>query len=361
MKAATLLRPHLFFVGALLGLSLLGGGCGGGNDPSETAVGGASPGVGGMNNTGGGLSEVGGASVGGAPSGVGGMNNTGGGLSEVGGASVGGAPPGVGGMPCAEPVSGATDHDNGCYDTHGCDTIRCHGENKGFSGGWLYNNLAGDYWIADATVTVTDNDGRVVTTTSATDGFFSLIGYDNQLGTITVPYVPCVSKCPGVACGTKAIHTTLDCQTADCHGAANRRVYVPGQDVGAGGTGPTDPNCVPPTLGGARAHYVPGLYDYKCDKCHDIDQYNGGFVYDGVASVQTVAEATVTVTTTGGTTRTAVTGPGGLFSFPGVITPPYTACVSKCPSSTVCSPDTTHTTAQYCRECHTATQRIHIP
>lgn len=336
MNATPLPQSCLSLVGVVLGLSLFAGGCGGGNDTSETAVGGASPGVGGMTNAGGTQAGVGGVTAGGGASGVGGAS-------------------------CAEPVSGATDHDNGCYDTHGCDTVRCHGEKKGYAGGWLYNNLAGDYWIPDATITVTDNDGKVATTTSAADGFFSLIGYDYQVGTIAVPYVPCVSKCPGSACGTKAIHTTLDCQTADCHGAANRRIYVPDQDVGPGWTGPADPSCVPPTLGGSRAHYVPGLHDYKCDKCHYPDEYNGGFVYDGVESVQPVAEATVTVTTTGGTTRTAVTGPGGFFSFPGVITPPYTACVSKCPNSTVCSPDTTHTTDQYCAECHNATQRIHIP
>ncbi len=296
--------------------------------------------------------QGGGAPLGGAPA-WGGAG--GGGIAEV-----GGAPSSMGG--CIEPVTGARKHP-GCYDTRGCASGDCH---NAWSGGWLYTDRAGCQPVSDATITIENPDGSVVSGVSAVDGFFSLIGANAEIGRIGVPYVPCVSKCPNSVCGSKATHTAVDCQTSDCHGAPNQLIYLTGQDSsacvappGVGGGGPTD--CIPATPGGPRTHTPDQFDNQACQVCHD-QLYTGGFLYDSPERGNPVWQATVTLTPVGGTPQTALTGPGGMFYFPGLVTAPYDVCVSKCPDR-ICAPAGTHVNQRDCRRCHNGEDAawIHLP
>ncbi len=288
---------------------------------------------------------------------------------STGGASVstGGTQTATGGSSCAEAVSGARVHP-GNYEYKGCNADGCH---IGFSGGWLYPNPRGGYWVPDATITVQNPDGSVVTAYSATDGFFALIGDSGKVGSIQAPYVPCVSKCPTTAvCGSSASHTDIDCQTSNCHGSPNLRVYLPIETNGVGGSSgtggaPEDPNCVPAALGGPVTHQVDDVNHQPCRICHDgsdpnLALYTGGFVFDGVESdAGVVGQATVTLTHPDGTVESAASGITGMFAFPGIPTAPYTPCISKCPDTTCAA--AAHTTTDDCRKCHVDDTRLHLP
>ncbi|MBN1610839.1 MAG: hypothetical protein JW940_29680 [Polyangiaceae bacterium] len=285
-------------------------------------------------------------------------------LPSTGGASTGGtssvdpATGGVGaiGGACSPPAT-RTELHPGDYDYESCSA--CHTD---WWGGWLYNNRAGDAWVAGATVTITNDDGSQLSAITEQEGFFFLEG------TFGATFTPCVSKCPHTLCATE-VHTSSDCQTPACHGGKDRLIYLP-QDPPAQTTGgSTGSGCTPPASGGPRVHSA-RLYDKSendCRICHDAT-YTGGYVYDGLTSNAAVSMATVTITPASGAPITAVTGPGGMFFLgdlgpPSVRIPlvaPYTACVSKCPN-TLCS--ATHTTTDDCSTagCHDARLRIYLP
>ena len=301
---------------------------------------------------------TGGVGAMGPTGGVGAVGPTGG-VGPLGGGGVGTG----GAVSCPQPVPGARVHP-GNFESRGCNTENCH---VGFSGGWLYTGPSGGNWVSDATVTIQNADQTVVTGYSAPDGFFSLIGNTAELGRINGPYVPCVGKCPSATvCGTAAIHVDVDCQTSNCHGAPNVRVYLPPPSSGTGGMGggsssggTGNADCIPETPGGPPAHTA-AIYDFQaCQICHN-DLYTGGFVYDGLASTTVVTGATVTLKYADGTTRSALSGPGGMFYYDGLVAANYTACVSRCPN-TSCSLPATHNTADDCRVCHNEALRIYVP
>jgi hypothetical protein len=278
-----------------------------------------------------------------------------GGAGTGGTSSVDPATGGVGavGGACSAPAT-RTELHPGDYDYESCS--KCHTD---WWGGWLYNNPAGDAWVAGATVSVTSNDGSQITAITEAEGFFFLEG------TFGSTFTPCVSKCPNVLCATE-VHSSSDCQTPACHGGKGRLIYLP-QESPAQNPGGTA--CAPPASGGPRVHSA-RLYDTSendCRICHDAT-YTGGYVYDGPTSNTAVPMATVTITPAGGSPITAVTGPGGMFCLgdmgpPSVripLTAPYTACVSRCPT-TLCS--ATHATTEDCSiaGCHDARLRIYVP
>jgi hypothetical protein len=249
----------------------------------------------------------------------------------------------------------------GNYDYEGCE--KCHAGTNPYWGGWLYDNALGDAWIGGATVTLSNSDGTAVTAPTADDGFFYFSGG------IGAAFLPCVSKCPDTVCA-QATHTSSSCQDAACHGGKGRSIYLsqsqvaPGTGGAGGGTG-----CAPPLSGGARVHAARD-YDHSyqsCRICHD-ERYTGGYVYDGVTSSTPVAMVSVTITPVDGAPITVATGPGGMFflgevgspSTPLELRAPYTACVSKCPT-TLCSAASTHTTTANCGDCHNETLRIYLP
>jgi hypothetical protein len=243
----------------------------------------------------------------------------------------------------------------GNFDYESCDV--CHTD---LVGGWLYTDTTGENWVAEATVTINNFDGTTLSGVTASDGFFSLIGKAEMDRNKTVSYSVCVSKCPNTIC-TKNTHTSNDCQNTACHGGNSPRIYLPqnnsGANAGSGGAG----GCADLPSGGPKAHIGNTSYDGQaCWVCHGKGIYTGGFLYDGVTSNTTVARATITLTPANGSPLTAVTGPGGMFYFPGTISAPYTTCVSKCDQK-VCSADGTHPTADDCRTCHDETNRIHLP
>jgi len=265
---------------------------------------------------------------------------------------------GANGGVCSAPGTRTNRH-VGNYDYESCS--KCH--DSSWRGGWLYNNTAGDDWVAGATVTVTNGDGSKMTAITEAEGFFYLEGW-----TVGSTFIPCVSKCPYTLCATKA-HTSGDCQTAGCHGDKNNLIYLP-QDSPAQNTGgaSSTSNCTPPASGGPRVHSALDYdsNDQSCRICHD-STYTGGYVYDGVTSNNVISMATVTIQPTNGTTITVVSGPGGMFflgqygatntTIP--LTAPYKACVSKCPK-TVCSSESTHTTTDNCGDCHNDQLRIYL-
>jgi len=99
---------------------------------------------------------------------------------------------------------------------------------------------------------------------------------------------------------------------------------------------------------------------FGCQICHG-QAYTGGFLYDGLYSTTSVAQATFTLTAEDGTVLTAVTDPAGLFYFPGLVPAPYTICVSKC-SDSVCSGPEYHPDDSDCRTCHNSDEtQLHLP
>jgi hypothetical protein len=286
-----------------------------------------------------------------APSGNGGSVVTLGGATATAGGAVGtgGATANATAPACTAPVT--QKRHPGVYDYKSCN--ECHTD---LLGGWVYSNAKADAWIPGATVTLTNSDNTTLVATSAVDGFFHLL--DATMATTTA-FTPCVSLCNDKTCATQP-HTSLDCQSANCHGGANRAIYV--TQTGVGGAPFTGTNCTPPASGGPRMHY-PEFDDQTCVTCHPTNAgYIGGYVYDSVTGPNPVAMATVTITPNGGTPITAVTGPGGMFQFSAPFTAPYTACVSKCPN-TVCSTAVSHPNTDDCATCHNSTTnlRIHVP
>lgn len=134
--------------------------------------------------------------------------------------------------------------------------------------------------------------------------------------------------------------------------------------VASGGTGAVatatgGQACLPPNPNGPADHATAGYDTQPCSGCH-AQLYTGGFVYDPTGAT-TIPQATITITPTGGTPLTAVTGSTGMFYFPGIIPAPYEVCVSRCPD-TVCSPATDHPNAADCGTCHgVSTTKIHLP
>jgi len=122
--------------------------------------------------------------------------------------------------------------------------------------------------------------------------------------------------------------------------------------------------CKPPNPNGpAEIHTdqnAPNYDTVPCDFCHP-GKYIGGYLYTSPTSDTPVAQATVTLTPTGSSAMTAVTGPSGMFYYSGAIKAPYDVCVSKCPD-TVCSGTKDHPDAQDCGVCHgQTTTKIHLP
>jgi hypothetical protein len=256
-------------------------------------------------------------------------------------------------IPCVAAVSGARIHP-GNFDYRGCNGGDGGGCHSNYSGGWLYTDTKGDQPVAEATVTVTNDDGTTVTAVAASDGFFSLIGTSQMVGKIPGTYKVCVSKCPDTVCSTST-HVGEDCQTSACHGGDSPRIYLTqrrGSDAGI------DATCTTLASGGPKVHNAALDDNQPCRNCHG-NIYTGGFVYDGIKSQTTVARATVTVTPAKGAPITMPTGPGGMFYYSGIIPAPYTTCVSKC-QKTKCSLASTHTTTDDCRKCHDESNRIYL-
>ncbi|MBN1652373.1 MAG: carboxypeptidase regulatory-like domain-containing protein [Deltaproteobacteria bacterium] len=117
---------------------------------------------------------------------------------------------------------------------------------------------------------------------------------------------------------------------------------------------------------GEKPHW--GNYDYQsCNTqlCHA--NWVGGWVYNNPTGDEIVQGATVTVTSSDGTTLEAITRSDGFFvllsdnTFSGNIIPPFTPCVSKCPS-TECA-QTAHTSTD-CQSsnCHgRADAHLYLP
>jgi hypothetical protein len=239
-------------------------------------------------------------------------------------------------------------------------------------GGWIYTSPNGPPFLGGATITIYNVDGSVVTSLSGEDGFFQIRDQ------VKPPYKVCASECPGTNCSLIA-HPSADCQTSNCHGKRGQRIYVASgasntQDAGSaatwdGGTG----NCTPPTSGGPYTHNEPVFGNQPCSGggCHRAPKtvFQGGFLYDGPTSTTTVGEATVTVTPSSGNPLKMVTGIDGMFfvgtigdeTTPVALTPPYTVCVSKCPT-TICSTKNGHTTTTDCQTsgCHDSYMKVYL-
>lgn len=272
-------------------------------------------------------------------------------------------------QPCTPPATGARIHDAGNYDNRSCNAPECHHGDQ-IGGGWVYASPKGPPWVGGATITIKNNDGTTVTAISADDGFFTLSSK------VTSPYEVCVSKCPGTDCNTTP-HLDADCQTSNCHGNSSQRIYVSQNAGGAPSTGGASSvgggSCVPAAPGGPYTHVERVFGNQPCSEvgCHSDPKpvFKGGYVYDGVTSSKTVAEATVTLTPKSGKAVTAVTGPDGMFFFGTIgststaieFAAPYTACVSKCPL-TVCSAKNSHTTTEDCQtsNCHNSELKIYL-
>jgi hypothetical protein len=273
-------------------------------------------------------------------------------------------------LPCTAPVASARPHEAGNYDNRSCNAADCHActsPNCGsemIGGGWVYASPNGPPWVAGATITISNIDGTTIKAYSGKDGFFQI------KEKVKAPYKVCVSQCPGTDCSLLP-HANALCQTSNCHGTSNQRIYVskntgrvPGIDSGSTVNGDAG-SCAPPTYGGPYTHseYSFGQQSCSIGGCHCPPKpvFEGGFLYDGPASTKTVAEATVTLVPASGNPITVITGPDGMFFFGTVsavsvaqaLTAPYTVCVSKCPLS-VCSITNGHTTTENCQssQCH---------
>jgi hypothetical protein len=293
-------------------------------------------------------------------------NNGSAGNSGSGGAGTGGVAPST--LPCIAADAGTTrPHDYGNFDYRTCNGPSCH---DNWSGGWVYATAVGVPWISGATITLTNSDGTTDTAVSGSTGFFYL---ENTFVGATTRYTVCASKCPTTYCSTTT-HTNRDCLASGCHSSPTQRVFVgpvPAAGTGGAASTGTTTNCTPPASGGPYVHSsaTTSLTPCSYGGCHNSPAFTGGFVFDGVTSDHSVAEATVTLTPTSGAPLKAASGPDGMFFLgtrngttgtPSTITAPYTPCVSKCPK-TVCSPDTSnHTTTDDCTNCHDNTQRIYL-
>jgi hypothetical protein len=282
--------------------------------------------------------------------GVGGARTNGGASpTSTGGSGTGGAPI----PPCTPEAEGPRTHTAGNYDNQSCRKAGCH---KLEVGGWVYASRRGYPWVGGATITITNPDGSSLTIVSGEDGFFSF----GQSANISSPYQVCASKCPSTDCNA-TLHTSVDCQAPGCHTSPIQRIYTTTTDLGGTG-GAGGQNCKPPAPGGPYVHLetvYSAANNLPCVGCHADPDFIGGFLYDGPTGIQTVAEATITLTPGNGSALTAVTGPDGMYFFgrngitavPESLPTPYTPCVSKCPTGTICSP-TQHTTNADCGTCH---------
>jgi hypothetical protein len=284
-----------------------------------------------------------------------------GGSGNVGGSSAGGSSAGgtssSSTVPCTPESINEKTHSVGNYDNLSCNKADCH---VGKIGGWVYASVKGYPWVAGATVTITNTDGTTLKTTTGNDGFFDF-GDEPK---VTSSYKVCVSKCPSTDCNATT-HTSTDCLSSGCHAKATERIYVTTPSQAGTGGASSGTNCKAPASGGPYVH-LESVYsatsNQPCAGCHFAPKpvYVGGFLYDGPTSTKTVDGATIVLTPASGSAVTTVTGPGGMFFFgtngttvtPQTIPTPYTACVSKCPTSAVCSETNKHTTSDDCGSCH---------
>ena len=294
--------------------------------------------------------------------------SNGSGPASPGNAGTGGAAPST--LPCISADTGPRPHDYGNFDYRSCNGTGCH---DNWYGGWVYASAAGVPWITGATITITNSDGTTKSAVSGSTGFFYLEYLPTE--TVTGSYVACASKCPTTYCSTTT-HSNRDCQTSGCHSSPTQRIFVgsgagTGGTSGTGGSGAGTTKCTPPASGGPYVHSSATTGQTPCSYggCHTAPAFLGGFVFDGITSDTSVAEATVTITPTSGTPLTAVTGPDGMFFLgtrngatgtPFTLNAPYTTCVSKCPKMVCSSGTTNHTTAADCSTCHDSSNRIYL-
>jgi len=303
----------------------------------------------------------GGAGTGGATT----TATTTGGAIGTGGAGTGGAP-----IPCTPEATEETTHSAGNYDNVSCNKADCH---QGYVGGWVYASAKGYPWVAGATITIINQDGTQLSAVSGSDGFLDL-GVDPV---ISSPYTVCASKCPSVDCNLTT-HTSVDCLSANCHALKTQRIYVTTPTAGTGGSGPVaGDNCAQPAAGGPYVHLetiYSATQNMACVYCHSnvTPSYKGGFLYDGPESTTTVEGATITLAPEDGSPPlTAVTGPGGMFFFGNYgttttaseIPAGYAPCVSKCPTSAICSTAAEHPNNADCGTCHNnlTTGKVYLP
>ena len=273
-------------------------------------------------------------------------------------------------LACTAAQPGAQSHPCGNYDILSCNAPNCHGTMIG--GGWVYTNPNGPPFLGGATITIYNIDGSIVTSVSGDDGFFEIVD------PVKPPYKVCASECPGTNCSLEA-HPSADCQTSNCHGKPGQKIYVSldsGNKPDAGNTPATDAgsgNCTPPASGGPYTHTEPAFGNQACSSggchCPPGTVFQGGFLYDGPLSSTTIAEATLTITPASGKPIKVVSGVDGMFfigtvtdsATPIPLTAPFTACVSKCPT-TVCSTPNGHTTTNDCQSsnCHDSYQHVYL-
>jgi hypothetical protein len=328
---------------------------GSGGLPTNTGGAAASAATGGVGAGATGGIGLGGSAAGPATGGVG----AGGAVGAGGGGSTGGAATGGADPNCIPEAVGKTTHSAGNYDNVSCNKADCHMDEVG---GWVYASAKGYPWVAGVTITITNPDGTELTAVSGPDGFFDF-GSDPP---ILSPYKVCASKCPSTNCNLTT-HTSVDCLSANCHSLKTQRTYVTTSDAGTGGSGPVaGENCEQPAPGGPYVHLESVYSTYNnqpCVNCHlsATPNYKGGFLYDGPDSTTTVAGATITLTPDDGSAPlTAIAGPDGMFFFgtygqtttADEIPTGYIACVSKCPTSAVCSAPGSHPTGDDCGTCH---------
>ena len=130
-------------------------------------------------------------------------------------------PQGTGGVAagedCTPPASGGPHvHVAAEYNTVACQI--CH--DQLYTGGFLYDGITGTTTVAQATITLTpENGGAALTAVTGLDGMFYFEGI------VPSPYTVCVSKCPNTVCGSAVSHSGPDdCRT--CHDDT-QRIYLP--------------------------------------------------------------------------------------------------------------------------------------
>jgi hypothetical protein len=108
---------------------------------------------------------------------------------------------------CSAPAT-LTERHPGNLDYESC--TKCHADTDLWGwGGWVYNNAAGDDWVAGATVTITNDDGSKISAITEEFGFFALKNWS----TTGSKYVACVSKCPYTLCSTLGRDLCFGCVT----------------------------------------------------------------------------------------------------------------------------------------------------
>jgi len=337
MNANPFRSPSAHFTAFLSALVTLIMACSSGGSGDESATGGAAGDPAGQG--------------GGFAGGAGGTSTGAGGTTNLAGATGFGGDTGG----CSAEVIGPTSHPVGNYDNMSCNLPDCH---QGEVGGWIYASRFGVPWVPGAAITITNLDGSTAVTHAAEDGFFNF----GPEVVISSPYKVCVSRCPSTDCNLTP-HTSTDCLAAGCHAQPTQRIYVTAPELTGTGGAATGVDCVPPTPGGPYVHAentTSAVANQPCANCHADPLYLGGYLYDGPTSRTTVPEATVEIIPASGPTISTVTGPDGMF-FLGTnglevttqtLTAPYTVCVSRCPTSRLCSLTNGHVTTDDCGRCH---------